>query len=132
MLGEVISTVSNLDVLSLLDITSALSILGDGGLGGLLGKGSNQSPKLPVPLVSEATDAVGGLVSVGQEALGSLPLTGAEKNPVKEPVNNTGLLTGDKLKEFTTDTLSSVVPEDGNNALKGLLGNIKVEDLLIG
>ena len=40
MLGEVISTVSNSDLLSVLDLTSSLDILGGGGLGGILGKGT--------------------------------------------------------------------------------------------
>lgn len=129
VLGEVISTVSNSGLLSVLDLTSSLDILGGGGLGGILGKGSsNKSPKHPQSLLSEATGAVGDL---GQEALGSLPLLGRE-NAVKELVDSTGLLTGDKLKETTEGILNSVVPKDIDSALTGLLGNIDLEDLLLG
>ena len=119
VLGEVISTVSNSDLLSVLDLSSSLDILGGGGLGGILGKGSsNKPPKHPQSLLSEATSAVSDL---GQEALGSLPL-----------VDNTGLLTGDKLKETTDGILNSVVPKDIDSALTGLLGNIDLADLLLG
>lgn len=142
VLGEVISTVSNSDLLSVLDLSSSLdilgggglsgglggilgkgtaplNILGGGGLGGILGKGSsNKPPKHPQSLLSEATSAVSDL---GQEALGSLPL-----------VDNTGLLTGDKLKETTDGILNSVVPKDIDSALTGLLGNIDLADLLLG
>nr|XP_005896997.1 PREDICTED: vomeromodulin [Bos mutus] len=129
VLGEVISTVSNSGLLSVLDLTSSLDILGGGGLGGILGKGSsNKSPKHPQSLLSEATGAVSDL---GQGALGSLPLLGGE-NAVKELVDSTGLLTGDKLKETTEGILNSVVPKDINSALTGLLGNIDLEDLLLG
>uniref|UniRef100_A0A8C2P210 Vomeromodulin-like n=1 Tax=Capra hircus TaxID=9925 RepID=A0A8C2P210_CAPHI len=142
VLGEVISTVSNSDLLSVLDLSSSLDILGggglSGGLGGILGKGtaplnilggggrggilgkgsSNKPPKHPQSLLSEATSAVSDL---GQEALGSLPL-----------VDNTGLLTGDKLKETTDGILNSVVPKDIDSALTGLLGNIDLADVLLG
>ena len=129
VLGEVISTVSNSGLLSVLDLTSSLDILGGGGLGGILGKGSsNKSPKHPQSLLSEATGAVSDL---GQGALGSLPLLGGE-NAVKELVDSTGLLTGDKLKETNEGILNSVVPKDINSALTGLLGNIDLEDLLLG
>uniref|UniRef100_E1BI89 Vomeromodulin-like n=2 Tax=Bos TaxID=9903 RepID=E1BI89_BOVIN len=129
VLGEVISTVSNSGLLSVLDLTSSLDILGGGGLGGILGRGSsNKSPKHPQSLLSEATGAVSDL---GQGALGSLPLLGGE-NAVKELVDSTGLLTGDKLKETTEGILNSVVPKDINSALTGLLGNIDLEDLLLG
>uniref|UniRef100_A0A8C6DHR6 Vomeromodulin n=1 Tax=Moschus moschiferus TaxID=68415 RepID=A0A8C6DHR6_MOSMO len=152
VLGEVISTVSNSDLLSVLDLTSSLDILGGGGLGGglggilgkgtaafnilgggglgdILGKGSsNESPKQPQSLPSEATGAVSGL---GQEALGSLPLLGGE-NAVKDLVDSTGLLTGDKLKETTEGILNSVVPKDVHSELTGPLGDIDLADLLLG
>ncbi|XDC81312.1 hypothetical protein R6Z07F_012485 [Ovis aries] len=139
ILGEVISTVSNSDLLSVLDLSSSLdilgggglggglggilgkgtaplNILGGGGLGGILGKGSSHKPpKHPQSLLSEATS------DLGQEALGSLPL-----------VDSTGLLTGDKLKETTDGILNSVVPKDIDSALTGLLGNIDLADLLLG
>lgn len=129
VLGEVISTVSNSDLLSVLDLTSSLDILGGGGLGGILGKGgSNKSPKHQQSLLSEATGAVSDL---GRDALGSLPLLGGG-NAVKELISSTGLLTGDKLKETTEGILNSVVPKDVNSALTGLLGNIDLADLLLG
>ncbi|KAB0346810.1 hypothetical protein FD754_011667 [Muntiacus muntjak] len=152
VLGEVISTVSNSDLLSVLDLTSSLDILGGGGLGGglsgilgkgtahldilgggglggILGKGgSNKSPKHQQSLLSEATGAVSDL---GRDALGSLPLLGGG-NAVKELVSSTGLLTGDKLKETTEGILNSAVPKDVNSALTGLLGNIDLADLLLG
>ncbi|OWK03263.1 hypothetical protein Celaphus_00007892 [Cervus elaphus hippelaphus] len=109
--------------------TASLNILGGGGLGGILGKGgSNKSPKHHQSLLSEATGAVSDL---GQEALGSLPLLGGE-NAVKELVNSTGLLTGNKLKETTEGIPNSAVPKDFNSVLTGLLGNIDLADLLLG
>lgn len=148
VLGEVISTVSNSDLLSVLDLTSSLDILGGGSLGGILGKGtaplnileggglggilgkggSNKSPKHQQSLLSEATGAVSDL---GRDALDSLPLLGGG-NAVKELISSTGLLTGDKLKETTEGILNSVVPKDVNSALTGLLGNIDLADLLLG
>ncbi|CAI9154539.1 unnamed protein product [Rangifer tarandus platyrhynchus] len=148
VLGEVISTVSNSDLLSVLGLTSSLDILGGGGLGGILGKGtaplnilgggglggilgkggSNKSPKHQQSLLSEATGAVSDL---GRDALGSLPLLGG-RNAVKELVSSTGLLTGDKLEETTEGILNSVLPKDVNSALTGLLENIDLADLLLG
>ncbi|CAK7320170.1 Bpifb9 [Vulpes lagopus] len=139
MIGKVISTVSSSDLLSVLDITSALNIPGGVPLGGILGKESGgQSPKLPLPLLSKATDALGT-----QKDLGSLPPTGAEKNPVKGLINNLGLANlplplndvGDqasKLTESTQDMLNSVVPAGVEDAVTGLLGNLNLEDLLLG
>ncbi|XP_058418161.1 vomeromodulin-like [Diceros bicornis minor] len=175
VLGNVISTVSSSNLLSVLDLTS-LNILGGAGLGGVLGKGSGgKSSNLPLPLLSEATGVVGGLVPLAQETLGSLlplgaeknpvkglvgsllPLgaeknpvkglvgsllpLGAEKNPVKGPVNDIGLSNllpavgddrVDKLKESAQGVLNSAVPAGITNGLTGLLGNIGLEDLLIG
>lgn len=162
VLGEAISTVSNSDLLSVLDITSLLSLSGGGGLGGILGKGTSslgilgggglagglsgglagglggilgqengkKSPKYSAPLLSGGTDAVSDLTSMSQEALGRPPLTSAEKNPVKEAVDSTGLL--DSNKESTEGILNSVAPEGINNGLKSLLGNVNVENLLVG
>ncbi|XP_020933456.1 vomeromodulin-like isoform X1 [Sus scrofa] len=67
---------------------------------------------------------------MSQEALGRPPLTSAEKNPVKEAVDSTGLL--DSNKESTEGILNSVAPEGINNGLKSLLGNVNVENLLVG
>ena len=185
VLGEAISTVSNSDLLSVLDITSLLSLSGGGGPGGILGKGTSslgilgggglagglggtlskgtaslgilgggglagglsgglagglggilgqengkKSPKYSAPLLSGGTDAVSDLTSMSQEALGRPPLTSAEKNPVKEAVDSTGLL--DSNKESTEGILNSVAPEGINNGLKSLLGNVNVENLLVG
>ncbi|KAM8919881.1 vomeromodulin-like [Lycaon pictus] len=139
MIGKVISTVSSSDLLSVLDITSALNIPGGDPLGGILGKKSGgQSPKLPLPLLSKATDALGT-----QKDPGSLPPTGAEKNPVKGLINNLGLANlplplndvGDqanKLTESTQGMLNSVVPAGVGDAVTGLLGNLNIEDLLLG
>nr|XP_055200435.1 vomeromodulin-like [Nyctereutes procyonoides] len=133
MIGEVIYKVSSSNLLSVLNILE-----GD-PLGGILGKESGgQSPKLPLPLLSKATDALGT-----QKDLGSLPPTGAEKNPVKGLINNLGLANlplplndvGDqasKLTESTQGMLNSVVPAGIGDAVTGQLEKLNIEDLLLG
>ncbi|ELK04100.1 Vomeromodulin [Pteropus alecto] len=129
VLGTVLDTVSNLDVLSLLSDTSPLNILSGGGLGEVLGKGSSsKSSNLPLPLLSEAS-AVTNLLPVGQGILGSiLPIP-----PQAKPVSNLlQPLSAVVNKESTTGLLKSALPADTMDALIGGLGNIKVKDLLIG
>lgn len=149
VLGTVLETVSNLDLLSLLDLSSALNILGDSGLSsglsGVLAKGSNRkSSKLPLPLpsLSKATGAVSSLLPLAQGALGSLLPNTLETDPGKKadsdltPLSNrplSGVLsTVGELTEPANNVLKSVVPGGLNDALSGLLGNLNVKDLLIG
>uniref|UniRef100_A0A8D0W341 Uncharacterized protein n=1 Tax=Sus scrofa TaxID=9823 RepID=A0A8D0W341_PIG len=151
VLGEAISTVSNSDLLSVLDITSLLSLSGGGGLGGILGKGTSSLGILgggglvgglggtlskgtsPLGILGGGglAGGLGGTLSKGTAPLGILGGGGlAEKNPVKEAVDSTGLL--DSNKESTEGILNSVAPEGINNGLKSLLGNVNVENLLVG
>uniref|UniRef100_K9ILP8 Putative secreted protein n=1 Tax=Desmodus rotundus TaxID=9430 RepID=K9ILP8_DESRO len=152
LLGTVLETVSNLDLLSLLDLTSPLNILGGGGQSGSPDRGSSsKSSNLPLPSLSKATDAVSNLIPLAQGVLGSLlpnlakrdparkadssllsnlPLSGV-LNQVSEPLsgvlNTVGELTGS-----TEGILKSVVPGGISDALSGLLGNINLRDLLLG
>ncbi|XP_054580250.1 vomeromodulin-like [Eptesicus fuscus] len=145
VLGTVLDTVSNLDVLSLLDLSSSLNILGDGGLSGVLGKGSNsKSSKSPLSSLSKATDAVSNLIPLAQGALGGLLPNTVEKDPAKKADQDSSLLSNlplplggvlnkvGELKESTEGVLKSAVPSGINDALSGVLGNINVKDLLIG
>lgn len=152
LLGTVLETVSNLDLLSLLDLTAPLNILGGGGQSGSPDRGSSsKSSNLPLPSLSKATDAVSNLIPLAQGVLGSLlpnlakrdparkadssllsnlPLSGV-LNQVSEPLsgvlNTVGELTGS-----TEGILKSVVPGGISDALSGLLGNINLRDLLLG
>ncbi|XP_008582359.1 PREDICTED: vomeromodulin-like [Galeopterus variegatus] len=141
VLGTLLSTVGDSGLLSVLDITSSLDILGSGGLGSILGKrGSSKSLKLPL---SEVTGAISNLLPLGQEGLGSLLPTGAHKNPVKGLLDSTGLSNFQlplndvankigELKESTESVLNSALSPDVNEALTALLGNINLEELLLG
>ncbi|XP_062946799.1 vomeromodulin-like [Cynocephalus volans] len=141
VLGTLLSTVGDSGLLSVLDITSSLDILGSGGLGSILGKrGSSKSLKLPL---SEVTGAISNLLPLGQEGLGSLLPTGAHKNPGKGLLDSTGLSNLQlplndvankigELKESTESVLNSALSPDVNEALTALLGNINVEELLLG
>ncbi|XP_077625490.1 vomeromodulin-like [Crocuta crocuta] len=137
VLGTVISTLSNSNLLSMVDLTSSLSLPGGELLGGILNKESGgQSPKLPLPSVSKATDALNI-----QKTLGSLLPIGAEKNPVKGlaldlpnlplPLNDVVSQAG-KLTESTEGMLNSVVPGGIGDAVTGLLDNVNIEELLLG
>nr|XP_021521482.1 vomeromodulin-like [Aotus nancymaae] len=142
LLGTVLSTVSDLDLLSLLDLTSSLDILGGGSLGGLLGEGNGgKSSKLP--LLSEVTGAVSGLLPQGTEGLGSLLPAGSDKNLVKGLLDGTGLSAlqqplnyvtdkvGD-LKESAQGMLNSTLPSGISSGLSDLLKNADLEQLLLG
>ncbi|KAM5305897.1 vomeromodulin-like [Glossophaga mutica] len=152
LLGTVLETVSNLDLQSLLDLTSPLNILGGGGQSGALDKGiSSKSSNLPLPSPSKATDAVSNLIPLAQGLLGSLLPNGAKRDParnagssllsnlplsvvlnqVSEPLSGV-LNTVGGLTKSTEGILKSVVPGGVSDALSGLLGNINLKDLLLG
>lgn len=138
LLGTVLETVAGLDLLSLLDVTSSLDILGSGGLGGVLGKGSGSKPsKSPLSQLSEATGGVSNLLSQGQGILSSIVPSGGQGpapsgvssllQPLSGALNNVG-----NLVESTEGVLESVVPAGIKDALLGGLANINLKDLLIG
>ncbi|KAM5220155.1 vomeromodulin-like [Hipposideros larvatus] len=138
LLGTVLETVAGLDLLSLLDVTSSLDILGGGGLGGVLGKGSGSKPsKSPLSQLSEATGSVSNLLSQGQGILSSIVPSGGQGpapsgvssllQPLSGALNNVG-----NLVESTEGVLESVVPAGIKDALLGGLANINLKDLLIG
>ncbi|XP_063457307.1 vomeromodulin-like [Pan paniscus] len=142
LLGTVLSTVSDLDLLSLLDLTSPLDILGGASLSGILGEG-NGGKSSNLPLLSELTGAVSGLLPQGTEGLVSLLPTGSDKNPVKGLLSGTGLSTLQRplkdvtskvqdLKESAQGVLNSTLPSGISNALPDLLKNADLEQLLLG
>lgn len=139
LLGTVLETVTDLDLLSLLDITSSLDILGGGGLGGVLGKGSSsKSSKSPLSLLSEAT-GVSNLLPLGQGILNSITSNGGQGpddnasrgSSLLQPLSAVGNKVGE-LVESTKGVLESVVPAGTKDGLLGGLGNIDLNDLLIG
>lgn len=140
VLTKVLDTVSDLNLLSLLKVTPSLDILGGGGLGGILGKGSSsKSSKLPLSPLLEAT-GVSNLLSGDQGTLQSLAPTNTEKGPDNKPSPVSNLLRPlsdvvnkvGKLKESTEGVLESVIPAGTKDGLLGELGNINLKDLLIG
>ncbi|XP_045689151.1 vomeromodulin-like [Phyllostomus hastatus] len=152
LLGTLLETVSNLDLLSLLDLTSPLNILGGGGQSGPPDKGtSSESSNLPLPSLSKATDAVGNLIPLAQGVLGGLLPNGAKRDParkagssllsnlplsgvlnqVSEPLSGV-LNTVGGLTESTEGILNSVVPGGVTDALSGLLRGVNLKDLLLG
>ncbi|XP_035865615.1 vomeromodulin-like isoform X2 [Phyllostomus discolor] len=152
LLGTLLETVSSLDLLSLLDLTSPLNILGGGGQGGPPDMGtSSESSNLPLPSLSKATDAVGNLIPLAQGVLGGLLPNGAKRDParkagssllsnlplsgvlnqVSEPLSGV-LNTVGGLTESTEGILNSVVPGGVTDALSGLLGGVNLKDLLLG
>ncbi|XP_054111104.2 vomeromodulin-like [Callithrix jacchus] len=142
LLGTVLSAVSDLDLLSLLDLTSSLDILGGGSLGGLLGEG-NGGKSSNLPLLPEVTGAVSGLLTQRTEGLGSLLSTGSDKNLVKGLLDGTGLSAlqqplndvtdkvGD-LKESAQGVLNSTLLSGISSGLSDLLKNADLEQLLLG
>ncbi|XP_019571434.2 vomeromodulin [Rhinolophus sinicus] len=139
LLGTVLETVTDLDLLSLLDITSSLDILGGGGLGGILGKGSSsKSSNSPQSPLSEAT-GVTNLLPQAQGILNSITPNdgqGPDDNASRgssllQPLSAVGNKVGE-LIESTKGVLESVVPAGITDGLLGGLGNIDLKDLLIG
>ncbi|XP_045836528.1 vomeromodulin-like [Meles meles] len=146
-IGKVLSMVSNSDILSILDVTSALKLPGGDALGGILGKGSGGilgkgsgglTSQLPLPSLSKVTDTL----NIPGD-LGSLLPIGAEKNPAKGLVDTLGVANlplplndvgeqASKLTESTQDMLNNALPAGIGDAVTGLLGTINIEDLLIG
>uniref|UniRef100_A0A8C9DG60 Uncharacterized protein n=1 Tax=Prolemur simus TaxID=1328070 RepID=A0A8C9DG60_PROSS len=142
LLGMLLSTVGNSGLLSLLNTTSTLDILGSGSLVGILSQGSSGKSR-QLPLLSEATGAVSDVLPLGQEGLGSLLPISPDKNslkrlldgaglsgvqqPLNDVVNNVG-----QLRDSTQDVLSGALQSDIGKSLTGLLGNINVEELLLG
>ncbi|XP_054430126.1 vomeromodulin-like [Pteronotus mesoamericanus] len=154
VLGTVLETVSNLDLLSVLDIASPLNLLGGGGKSGPQDKGSTSKPsKRPPPLLSKATDTVSNLIPSAQGVVGSLLGNSVRRDPAKRgdtsllpnaPLPLSGVLNQvtvpasgvldqvGKLKESTEGILKSVVPGGITDALSGMLGNINLKELLLG
>uniref|UniRef100_A0A8I3X4M6 Uncharacterized protein n=1 Tax=Callithrix jacchus TaxID=9483 RepID=A0A8I3X4M6_CALJA len=142
LLGTVLSAVSDLDLLSLLDLTSSLDILGGGSLGGLLGEG-NGGKSSNLPLLPEVTGAVSGLLTQRTEGLGSLLSTGSDKNLVKGLLDGTGLSAlqqplndvTDKVGDLTESAqgvLNSTLLSGISSGLSDLLKNADLEQLLLG
>ncbi|XP_066091877.1 vomeromodulin-like [Saccopteryx bilineata] len=137
LLGSVLDTVTGLDLLSLLDITSSLNILGDGGLGGILGKGgSGKSSNLPLPPLSKATRVVRSLLPLTGGLLGGL-LPNSRADDSSRLSNSPSLLDGvlnqvGGLTEVAGGLVNGLVPGGGKGGLLGLLGGLNLKDLLIG
>ncbi|CAO2578194.1 Bpifb9a [Lemmus lemmus] len=136
VLGTLIATVDNADLLSLLDPTSLLNGAGGLGLDGILGKGGNGDSS-----GSKAAGGLGQLLPGGSGGLGSLLNLGGDKGPGK------GLLNGDVLsdikkplddmignvdsiKDSVEAKVNEILPESVKDPLSDLL-KVKVQDLLL-
>ncbi|XP_076705589.1 vomeromodulin-like [Callospermophilus lateralis] len=139
IVGSVLSVLGDSNLLSLLDVTSVLDI-GGGGLGGILGKGGSGKP---LDSLSQATGAVSNLLPLSQDILGGVVPGGPDKNPVKGLLDSTGVSglqeplsdvmeKANSLKESTQDVVKGALPPDVKDAVSGLLGNINLEELLLG
>ncbi|KAG3263093.1 vomeromodulin-like [Ictidomys tridecemlineatus] len=140
ILGSALSVLGDSNLLSLLDVTSVLDI-GGGGLGGILGKGGSSGK--PLDSLSQATGAVSNLLPLNQDILGGIVPGGPDKNPVKGLLDSTGVSglqeplsdvveKANGLKESTKDVVKGALPPDVKDAVSGLLGNINLEELLLG
>ncbi|XP_058431407.1 vomeromodulin-like [Marmota monax] len=139
IIGSALSVLGDSNLLSLLDVTSVLDI-GGGGLGGILGKGGSGKP---LDSLSQATGAVSNLLPLNQDILGGIVPGGPDKNPVKGLLDSTGvsglqdplsdvMKKANGLKESTQDLVKGALPPDVKDAVSGLLGNINLEELLLG
>ncbi|XP_071463536.1 vomeromodulin-like [Marmota flaviventris] len=139
IIGSALSVLGDSNLLSLLDVTSVLDI-GGGGLGGILGKGGSGKP---LDSLSQATGAVSNLLPLNQDILGGIVPGGPDKNPVKGLLDSTGVSglqdplsdvteKANGLKESTQDLVKGALPPDVKDAVSGLLGNINLEELLLG
>lgn len=134
VLGDVLATMQDSNLLSILDITSLLQGGGGLGLGGLLGKGGNEDPSKP----SSGSKATGGLGQLlpdglpGKEGLGGLLNLGGGKGSGKGLLNGDGLSNVakplddivenvDSLKAAVQDKVKSVVPENIKDPFSDLL-----------
>uniref|UniRef100_A0A8D2KDU5 Vomeromodulin-like n=1 Tax=Urocitellus parryii TaxID=9999 RepID=A0A8D2KDU5_UROPR len=128
IVGSALSVLGDSNLLSLLDVTSVLDI-GGGGLGGILGKGGSSGK--PLDSLSQATGAVSNLLPLNQDILGGIVPGGPDKNPVKGLLDSTGV-SANGLKESTQDVVKGALPPGVKDAVSGLLGNINLEELLLG
>ncbi|XP_077656301.1 vomeromodulin-like [Urocitellus parryii] len=140
IVGSALSVLGDSNLLSLLDVTSVLDI-GGGGLGGILGKGGSSGK--PLDSLSQATGAVSNLLPLNQDILGGIVPGGPDKNPVKGLLDSTGVSglqeplsdvveKANGLKESTQDVVKGALPPGVKDAVSGLLGNINLEELLLG
>lgn len=135
VLGSVLATVSNTDLLSALDLGSILNMEG-GGLGDILGQGSSGN--------SKGTDLLGGLLPLGDEGLGGLLGSGGKgKGTVKGLLEGTGLSSlqqplddvvgkATDLKESARNVMNKALPPDVSDALTNMLGGLDLDELLLG
>lgn len=140
VLGTLITTVDNADLLSLLDPTSLLQGAGGLGLDGILGKAGNEDPSKS----SSGSKAAGGLSQLlpgGGGGLGSLLNLGGDKGPgkgllngdvladIKKPLEDT-IGNVDNLKDSVEAKVNEILPEGIKDPLSDLL-KVKVQDLLL-
>ncbi|XP_020933350.1 vomeromodulin-like [Sus scrofa] len=124
VLGEAISTVSNSDLLSVLDITSLLSLSGGGGLGGILGKGTSS---LGILGGGGLVGGLGGTLSKGTSSLGILGgggLVGGLGGTLSKGTAPLGILGGGGLAGGLGGTLSKGTASLGILGGGGLAGGL--------
>lgn len=140
VLGTLIATVDNSDLLSILDPTSLLKGAGGLGIDAILGKAGNEDPSKP----SSGSKAAGGLSQIlpgGGGGLGSLLNLGGDKGPGKGLLNGEVLsdlkkplddMIGnvDNLKDSVEAKVNEILPERVKDPLSDLL-KVKVQDLLL-
>lgn len=143
VLGDILATMQDSNLLSILDITSLLQGGGGLGLGGLLGKEGNEDPSKP----SSGSKATGGLGQLlpeglpGKEGLGGLLNLGGGKGSGKGLLNGDGLSNVvkplddivenvDSLKAAVQDKVKSVVPENIKDPFSDLL-NMDIQETML-
>uniref|UniRef100_A0A8C5KTT1 Vomeromodulin-like n=1 Tax=Jaculus jaculus TaxID=51337 RepID=A0A8C5KTT1_JACJA len=147
LLGTVLDTVGESNLLSVLDVKSLLDVGGGLGLDGLLGKGGDDK-SLKLPSVSKAAGAVSDTLPEGPEGLGGLLPPGLNKGAIKGLLDGHGLSDLQKplddvvgqvgdLKSSAQDVVQKVLPPNIKKDvseildldLKKLLLELKVEEV---
>lgn len=134
MIGSLITTLEDSDVLAILDVTSLLNGGGGLGIGGLLGNEGNEDSSKH----SSGSKVAGGLGQLipeglpGTDVLGGLLNLGGDKGPGKGLLNGNGLSNIKKplddivedvsnLKDTVHDKVTNMVPDTIKEPLGDLL-----------
>ncbi|XP_048205352.1 vomeromodulin-like [Perognathus longimembris pacificus] len=136
VLGSLLSTLANTDLLSNLDVTSMLDLGGGLGISSLLGQGGDGESS-GLPILSKATGAVDEALPKSKDSLSNV--FGGEKSPVGDALGDVSLPSLQKpvddvnekvgaIKGPAQDAVKDALPPELSSALSGL----DLNDLLLG